>query len=670
MTDFLCDWASARSSCLTKALLDSVASNGATGFDIYYKYLETCMLFDTDLNFSALCRFGLTSKEIVSRYQFKATSPSEEPAHFSFFSQHDVNRLGSLQGLEIVIYTYDDCNYPGRLPSHLDRRFWKSHFETKNAAELARRRNRLTLFHDFRSLEVNKEGANPRAYYIVTCKAPRRLYRLFDDCDLDKHVRPWFSDGGRVIDARGPSGRVDFLSACDQSLSSHETPTISDVPVAEMASASDFLVINRPFLYDRWSQLYAEESKPGCFIVVAFCRLAGKSPLVRMNVSPPVANFRFTTLAVVSSRSGESGPDEADFVTPDTVVLCIFADRFVCQLSDAYRLGVAASHLHASGLKERLLNRSNLSGVPRVLSEDQKEQARQAAAERDQKSRLRRSRSYLKKVRPPRASDKIKKKCKCSDCRSETYSNNMSRAGPERLCSTPYSTRELLRLLGMLDAETSALVERLLELSIGAMDLESQTINLSMEGPRPGPHVVYPEIAGPVLEGHVKKVQRPIMIGHTDALSRERNERWRDTVADDSVEAVFNMFSRYWLRVTKLHRQAKTLKLRTAERLTEAIANYKRAFFAYSDRFAAESREERNVRHETERLELSQRHARGEIDDTAYDALLADLADEYHEWTIPDVKALAVAFRNLPPGLLARQLEKICNRYIVFSFYG
>jgi len=222
----------------------------------------------------------------------------------------------------------------------------------------------------------------------------------------------------------------------------------------------------------------------------------------------------------------------------------------------------------------------------------------------------------------------------------------------------------------MLDAETSALVERLLELSIGAMDLESQTINLSMEGPRPGPHVVYPEIAGPVLEGHVKKVQRPIMIGHTDALSRERNERWRDTVADDSVEAVFNMFSRYWLRVTKLHRQAKTLKLRTAERLTEAIANYKRAFFAYSDRFAAESREERNVRHETERLELSQRHARGEIDDTAYDALLADLADEYHEWTIPDVKALAVAFRNLPPGLLARQLEKICNRYIVFSFYG
>jgi len=453
---------------------------------------------------------------------------------------------------------------------------------------------------------------------------------------------------------------MNFLAACDRALD-HSRPHESDV---QMKSPSDFIVTDRSYLYERWAQRCGA-TPPGCIILVAFCRLAGKSPLVRPNTSPPIANFRFTTLAVASPRSVESGSDEADFVTPDTVVLCIFADRFVCRLSEFYSLGVAASHLHAKGLKERLLNRTNFSGVPRVLTDEQKEAARRAAEEKERKRGKR-----GKKPRPPKASDKIKKKCKCRDCRSETYSNNMSRAGPERLCSTPYTARELLRLLGMLESETSSLVERLLELSIGAMDLESQTIQLSMEGPRPGPRVVYPEIAGPVLEGHVKKVQRPIMIGHTDALSRERGERWRDTVSDDSVEAVFSMFARYWLRVSKLHKQARTLKLRTAEALTEVIANYKRAFFAFSDRYNASTRAERDTCYEVDHLQLSQRRTRGEIDPTTYEALLGTLEDAYNSYQIPDAKTLALAFRNLPPGLLERQLKKICNRYIVFSFYG
>ena len=207
MTDFSKDWAAARSSCLTKALLDSVAEQGQSGFDVYYKYLDTCLLYDDDINFSALSRFGHSSRDIVSRYQYRLTSQLEEPAHFSFFSQHDVNRLGSLQGIEIVIYAYDDRRWAGRIPSHVDPRFWQNHFATPDPAELTRRQERLTVFHDFRALDISREGANPRAYYIVTCKQPRRLFRLQDDCDLDDHVRPWFSDGGPLADARQSTGR-------------------------------------------------------------------------------------------------------------------------------------------------------------------------------------------------------------------------------------------------------------------------------------------------------------------------------------------------------------------------------------------------------------------------------------------------------------------------------
>jgi len=695
--NFMSDWAAARSTCLTKALLDSLAGADETGFDLYYNYLDTCLLFDEDINFSALSRFGHASRSLVSRYQYKSPSPDEEPTHFSFFSQHDVNRLATLRGLEVVIYAYDDRHFCGRIPAHLDPQYWTTHFSLTGesaAEELARRQSRLTLFHDFRALEVTGGARAPRAFYLVTCKTPRRLFRLPDNSLLDVHVRPWFAaDGEASMDARLPtSDQADFLAACDLLLRPCRPVSEQDASV-RLAAPSDFLVSDRRYLYERWARRCspAEEDgdtavaeappAPGCFIVVAFCRLAGKTPLVRgkSEALPPVANFWFTTLAVASPLSGGACEDEADFVTPDSEVLCIFAERFVCRLSETYRLGVASSHLHAKGLKERLQNRSNLSGVPRVLSAEQKDAARRAAAEREKERRERgfqlgaEAKRRKKRELAESASKKIKRRCKCRDCRAETYSFNMARAGPERLCTNPYTATELLRLLGMLDAETTSLMERMLELSIAAMDLESQTRPLELEGPRPGPSVVYPEIAGPVLEGHVQKVQRPIMIGHTDALSRERGERWRDTVKNDSVDAVFSMFARYWLRVSKLHRQARQLKRKTASSLFEVIGNYQRAFYAYSDSFACSTIEERNACLEAEKMELSRRRAGGELGPEAYEALLDECVNRFlnsDDWKVPEASSVAKAFQNLPPGLLKRQLERICSRYIVFSFYG
>lgn len=680
MDEIMSDWASSRGRCLTKALLDSLSDDGESGFEVYYKYLDTSLLFDEDVNFSALSRFGHASKSIVSRYQYRLSEPAEEPAHFSFFSQHDVNRLSTLCGREIVIYSYDDRRRVGRIPAHLDPQFWKAHFDPvvglENPAELHRRRSRLTVFHDFRSLEMRQDGEQPRAFYLVTCKTPRRLFRLPDDSDLDEHVSAWFGDpDGRKADARSDDGRDDFLAACDLALSP-DAPLDRSRRDVVVSRPSDFLASDRPYLYNHWMERFAlrgeDASAPGCFIVVTFCRLAGKSPLVRSNALPPGRNFRFITLAVASPRSDAANVDEADFVTPDTVVLCIFADRFVCRLSETYRLAVAVSHLHAKGLKERLLNRTNFSGVAKVLTEEQREEARQAEVEKER--RRREQGKKPKKPKAERASDKIKKKCRCGDCRSNLYSSNMSRAGPERLCSSPYTARELLRLLGMLDKESTTLIERLLELSIAAMDLESQTRPLEMEGPLPGPGIFYPEIAGPILEGHVKKVQRPIMIGHTDALTRERGERWRDTVDDDSVSAVFSMFARYWLRVSRLHRQSRDLKLKTAESLMEATANYQRAFYAYSDRWSQFSREERAELFRQEQEDLCQRNLAGALAPGAFQVLMQSCCDRYSpdsdDWTVPDAKTLTHAFYQMPPGLLRTQLGKICNRYIVFSFYG
>jgi len=681
MDRLLSDWAAERSTCLTKALLDSLAGSDESGFDIYYAYLETCLLFDEEINFSALSRFGHTSKAIVSRYQYRTAHPSEEPAHFSFYSQHDVNRLASLRNLEIVVYSYDDRGCSTRIPAHLDRDYWKNHFENAfSDSELQLRRSRLTLFHDFRALQIAPDTGPRRVFYLVTAKNPRRLFRLPPDTCIDSHVRPWFADPEHpIVDAspRFGAGEWDYLAACDRVLAGsavQDLPRTSD----KLTSASDFLCVERVSLYDRWAQLQActGSSPPDCYLVVTFCRLGGKSVLARRTAPPAPAQFKFTTLALASPRSATSEADDADFVTTDTLVLCLFADRYVCLLHERYRIAVVSSHLHAKGLKERLLNRTNFSEVRKKLTPAEVEEAKRQEKERVAKNLSRRRKGGCQKKAPKkadRAGDKIEKKCRCADCRSLIYTNNMARAGPERLCSSPYTARELLRLLGMLDAETNSLIERMLELSIAAMDLESQTIELSMAGPRPGPQIVYPEIAGPILEGHVRKVQQPIMIGHTDVLTRERGERWRDSVADDSVESIYKMFARYWLRVSRLQKEAKTLKQKTSEKLVEVIAEYRRAHFAFSDRWCAASRSERSTLHEAEQAELAELRIRDELDSTAFEALSRDATDRFFssdEWKIPDAKAIALSFRHLPHGQLQRQLGRICNRYIVFSFYG
>jgi len=652
---------------LSKAFLRGIsASRGVEGkfspdFSLYYEYRNQLTMVDDQLNFSALSRFGDASEELVYRLQFRGESPAEEPHHFSFFSSEDLGRLASHLDIVVVVYLYENSRKPAtpvRLPN--GDAFWMELLEN-----FPSERRHFFLFHDYRLLEEEQTRTKPVYSFVLTSKLPRSLYLvgrpdlLLPSLDAFSHA--WFSLSPGTAYLTCCRFRQNCYAGVDAVVVGRdETSAESYGDNAHVLTLEDLLCADRSRLYSRWSRLYARErgtSSPRCFIVVLFVRMAGKNLK-----GPRVAKkFVFVTAAVASASSapGETR-DLAAHVSDDAFVVCLFGKRYACRVREDIRVRVIQMHRQAKSAKEVLQNRSNLSGVPRTLPPEE------FAAAVEEADRQKKEKSSGKKHLPEFI-------CKCEDCLSTPYIENMGKNGPDRLCSLPYSLSDLLRLLGLFTAETETLVERLCELSLAAMDIESQTIATSNRGPFPGPRVSYEEFGGPTYEGHVVHTQRPIMLGHTDCLSHEANFKWIDQVANDSVSAVYDLFARYWLHVTACRKAATAEKRRLSISLTETVAKYRAAHAAYTTFWSENSRLERDVMLQEELAVLQCQKPYFDAD--TFDALLANLQSRYYEseeWTMPDEcsKKMAAAFRNMLPGQLETQLLKLQHRYVVFSFYG
>jgi len=639
------DWA--KECCLGKAFLDCVSNRRGGGFELYLRYLNETSLTDEELNFSGLSRFGPLNASAVAAHQYKVSEPYTEPAHWSFFSESDVNRIGNLAGVRIVIYNFDNG---GRLcqpiPEKINSEYWIKRCEKKDDSR------RLTLWHDSRlGLQA---GENLCVLLACTSVNPKRLFKLpSDQADLlDGLCNVWF---GQV---QGPAREVclsildqpqfDFLSLVDSLLGI--APTAEKEDLEKITRLSEFWLADRHKLYRRWA------SAGSCLLLLSFERRWGK-PNKKTSWLPK--NLRFCCLAITSELTPAEAceTDFVDHATPDAKVICFYGQKYAVLLSEPFRLQALTFHLDTRGLAEKLLNRSDLSGVPKTLSKDIFDQAK--------------AENKLKRKR--RAGDSIVKKCKCRDCKNLKYAENMSSAGPEQLCTVPLSIRDLLRMLGALSKRAESVIKRMVELSVASMDIESQTSSLDFTGPRPGPQTCYHEFGGPVLEGHLLQVQRPIMLGHTDALSRERGERWQDVVSDDSPKAVYDMFARYWLKVTKLKRAASREKKAICGELLELSSRYNEAFAAFASSWLEVSRIQKDHLKEKDLQKLKDQLSSGNLSVEQHQHLAAETEREYEnsdDWVMAETKALASAFRNTVPGLLQSSLLKLCHRYVVFNFYG
>ena len=660
---------------MTKAFLAGVASavdsaawrpppdaqgpdNFSDAFHLYYAYREQVTLVDDQLNFSALQRFGDASKRLVHDLQFRGRDDEQEPYHFSFFSSEEVSRLSSFLRVAVVVYLYENARKP-RTPAWManGNLYWLELLENVPAE-----RRHFFIFHDYRLIAPSVEE-RPVLAFVVTTRSPRSLYLLEGEGavqTLDGHSHAWFSQ--RVGSANLTSPR--FLDDCYAAVDAVVGDSLRAEEVRDAGLTLESLICaDRSRLYRRWAEIFSRSNGnsrplPKSFVVVVYVRMLGKN----LGGLRMARRFGFLTVTVAHERSQFAETrDLAEHVTDDAFVVCLFGKRYACRLREDIRQRVVALHRCAKSAKEVMLNRSNLSQVPRVLPPDEVAAARLAVEEKKKAK-------STPKVTPPLPL------CSCEDCASDEYADNMAANGPDRLCSVPYSLSDLLKLLGLLTASSEALVDRLCQLSLAAMDIESQTIATHNRGPFPGARVHYPEVGGPTFEAHVLHTQRPIMVGHTDCLSDEAGERWIDRVADDSVAAVYNLFARYWLHVSERRRVASAEKTKLSAELFEVIAKYREAHWTFTQHWSDMSRLERDViLAEEMSVLISQRDF---FDPDTFDLLAADLKSRYspdsEEWSMPDddPRKVAASFRSMLPGQLEAQLRKLCRRYVVFNFYG
>lgn len=655
------DWTRRGRVCLSKALLDALAGGRDLGLDLYTKYLDNSTLVDSDLCFSGLSRFGLANRSVISTHQYKNAEPATEPAHWSVRSECDVNRAAGMVGCLIVVFVYDPpaSEPPAPTADVADDDYWLE--------RAGRDSRRFWLWHDSRPRHVQRGEAEKRVRaFLATSGKTRQLYELSAGrlSEFEDLAHVWFSE------TAGPASKTcvsvsalggDYLAAVDALLGIELADDDDDDDAVEpFGSLQDFFLSDRSRLHRRW------KSASSCVAVLAYTRREGNGAALSAGNAKkgrkPVG-LRFTCLAIASEFSpDDSHRDFADHATPDAVVVCFYGQDHACLLQDPYRSMALAAHLDTRGLSQRLFNRTDLSGVAKKLPESV---VREAEQRRKEKKEAKRGGGTARK-RP-------KRRCRCGTCRSPKYRENMSASGPDRLCTAPYSLSDLLSLLGALDDDARLVVSKMVELSVASMDIESRTFDVDLEGPRPGYLVEYPEIGGPILEGHVFKAQQPIMVGHTDFLSRQRGDKWHDTVKDDSPEAVYALFSRYWLKVCKLQAEAKEAKSKLAESIKEMAARYSEAYCAFFNAWVKTSEIERDHHHACRAQELTDLRKAGRLDDDTYNSMLDDAFRRYcqsDEWAMPTPGQAGSAFFNTLPGQLMKRLGALVSRYVVFNFYG
>ena len=367
-------------------------------------------------------------------------------------------------------------------------------------------------------------------------------------------------------------------------------------------------------------------------LFVGFCRSLS-SVTVRLPARRRLPeNCYFETLLVVGPQTASMKDLNLSEVTK---VICLYANEHICLLDKPFAASVIATYLKSTE-RDRPVG-GNYLKLPKNLPRSE------AAAERRKEKEAKRKKN--------RADSKVKL-CKCPTCTSSTFDDNMSKAGPERLCVAPLCARELLQLMGLASSENLKIIDRMCELSIASMDIESMTLQLDLNPPNSAKSFPYAEIDSAQLGGHFKKVQKPIMISHVDALTFHlpASERLTLTASTDEESSFYEMIKLYWNRVVALQDACRKEKTRISKPITDVIATYQKVYFEEANKWHSENS---RVDSNSDRVFVEDR------------AAVTKALEETHS-----MAALARGWWQLIPGQLEAQLNRMKRDYNIFSFYG
>ena len=577
------DFTRGGSMCFAKALLNAMDSS-QNGFFVYGKHLDLFFLSDFDHRISGLAaRPYLQDKLRLQLYGY--LQPHREPHLFSFFSQACLSRISRQAGKNLVIYRlFSDAVIP---------------------------------YCDFR-LPANQQ--RPSVGLIFGCGKPaERFLRLESletlDARFNRQVQegyfPFVTDRGRPSTWNSQAGN-ELGSALEKTLQSGSFIPSLDVrqSLPLLLDPSDFLDGTRPdisgLLWKRWKQPVLIVFFDGTLVSQSF--QARKVYQGKRKIFQP-SYWKFSVLCYVGSGPDlVSSPQSiAELTDLDaSIVLCIWGSGLCTVLTDEYAAEVKKSFRRTEGTGERLAN--------------SKLRTFQAPSKVRIAGRL--SALASKKSARIRRINATKKYCHCSICAGSTqYDDNMSKAGPEKLIATSYSVEELLKILGLWkDGDTEILLDRVCELSVASMDIESRTVQLDMAEPGPGPGISYAEIDVAALESHSQFFQLPVMLAHMDGLSLAGNPEGIFSVADDSEKAVRDMMKDYLTWLLQSQRKCSMEKLKLLEPLLAVVRAYRDAYSEFCLTWRKQNRrtfeaEDRSLRSRGSRQPSKQAPQMSETDD-------------------------------------------------------
>lgn len=679
------DFAKSGQISLSKALLDSLAEDeNCTGFELYCKYFENFCLVDEEANLSCLKSCG-KAVDRIRKHLYKKSDPGSEPCYFSFYSHHDVNRMGKMLKQEIVVYCAKTVE-----------------------SILEDNRQSIYVLHDFRCL--NFAMCQPKIKTYLFCSATKSLYSLSGPLNL-KHASCFF---GETLSSYRPEKTENWTEALDRAVLGSRYKKDKNDNHLRLQNLTQVQRYSRQ-LYERWGNKTV--------LLTGFCRYTSTGNWTKKKCP---SKCYFVTLALIhdSDLTSPLASKLEELSFDNCIVLSVYNYSQICRLNRVFSEHVLKSLRDTTGAKERLCGRQGPHQFKKANLSDRL-QAKKAWKEMRQARKRKRRESLVSDPDAPTFHSNRSKKssvsrskiCKCSICLDTKFSENMAFSGPEKLCSTEYTVSDLLKILGEWNRDVEALVEKLCSMSVGAMDIESRTCSADVGKSTDGNCFTYGEILADIkMEGHVKKVQKPLMIAHLDGLDLLSDSLKRPdaavevfTVESDSEESIYAMMKDYWDHVLLRQKAVREAKIKVAEPLYRLTNQYRKVFFEYSCKWLDDSLEKIKKSQQKyaaktflEKAGKSTKRSRcssfkEEIDNSNPDETEAPPTDKeeeeeeedyvddpisvYNQLELATLQSLAekfevkqsqlvAAWRATLPGKLEAGLDRLIEQYEIFSFYG
>lgn len=623
--------------CLSKAVLGSCCKP-LPAEAVYSEYFKPFTLVDDETNLS--CLKSRPNQELkIRNSMFQLSQPLEEPAFFNFNSHADINRLAQVIGKNIVIYfvnekwsffeIYHDFRaFNNNLVSIEQSNEEEEEEDSVDPGELNQSATASssasttseTFFSTskkWRQMRERNKAEKRGVFYVLT--TTRCLYQ-FDECldDLLDTCCPFFANDFWRLRVNHPDDDYGVLLA--QVIGKQPPP----FPIASICE----LTFHLRHLWDLWHTK---------IILVNFCRLnfnqknSDKFASRRQN---PKYSYFFNLGVIAPPAESEVGEKSVASLNLQEFekCVCFYGNTFACELKDIFRAEVVAQYKKTSRRDKPSSN--NFARIPSV-SLDEQRKALAIELRKKKLKQMRKRKLEVSGVTEEDDNDLQKQKnsifCSCSKCSSDEYNLNMNERGPERLCTYNLDVTDLLYFLGADSPSNLAIMEKLSELSVASMDIESMTVQVHLEPPvRQQGGILYGTIDEASLGGHLKKVQKPIMIAHTDKITTdEGNEDVTVfTAVSDAEEDIYAMMRSYWAHVKSQQYKAQQLKTEIATPLFQLISSYKTTHFEVYQQWCAENLVE------------------------------------------PDGRLITKAWYQSLPGQLEKRLRRLVVDYNVFSFYG